>query len=102
MNKNQIVCISIIVLLLILIPVLLIITIRSVTKTSKIRIETYKDFTEPAIGHPGSCIDCENQFAPTEKWRGQPSKCFSCERDMQRRHGNDSVFLATKQKCFDC
>lgn len=59
-------------------------------------------FIEPALGHAGSCIDCENQFVSKEKWRGQPSKCFSCERDMLRRHGEEAVFMATKQKCFDC
>lgn len=65
-------------------------------------IENYKDFLEPAIGHPGSCIDCEDQYIPEQKWRAQPSKCFSCERDMLRRHGEEAVFMATKQKCFDC
>jgi hypothetical protein len=66
------------------------------------RIEKYKNFEETALKHSGSCIDCEKQFFPEEKWRGQASKCFSCEKDMMERHGTEAVFMATKKKCFDC
>src|SRR4051794_2923719 len=26
-----------------------------------------------------SCVSCEQQFAPDEKWRGQPTRCVDCE-----------------------
>lgn len=68
-------------------------------------IEKYEDLSGllyPALSHPASCVDCENQYRASEQWRGQPSKCFSCENDMLQRGGDDAVFLATKQKCFDC
>lgn len=68
-------------------------------RNGDVLLEKYENY---ALGHAGSCIDCENQFVPKESWRGQPSKCFSCESDMLRRGGEDAVFGATKQKCFDC
>lgn len=54
------------------------------------------------LGIATKCFDCEKQFPPEQKWRGQPSKCFSCERELAAHSGNQAVYQGKQQKCFDC
>lgn len=93
---------SLLFLIITIIVIYMIVKLFFIQQKEQTYIEKYINFEAPALGHAASCVDCENQFQSQQKWMGQPSKCFSCERDMQRRHGDEAVFMATKQKCFDC
>ena len=62
-----------------------------------------QSYDSPNLSQAASSIDSENQFAETgTQWKGQPNKCYSCEKEMQAMSGDQSVYQATKTKCFDC
>ena len=54
------------------------------------------------LGVASKCFDCEKQYPPNQKWKGQPSKCFDCEKELASRYGDSAAYRGKQQKCLSC